>query len=60
MKIAAKEIDQEFPDGWGIDLEYNIPHLCTDREQRRSGKMRGIEIIKWILYADDVAVFCKR
>ena len=21
--------------------------------------MRGIEIIKWILYADDVAVFCK-
>ena len=59
LKIAAKEIDQVFPDGWGIDLEYNIPHLCTDREQRRSGKMRGIEIIKWILYADDVAVFCK-
>ena len=30
LKIAAHDIDKEFPDGWGIDMEYNIPHTCTN------------------------------
>ena len=40
-------------------MEYNIPHLCSNREQRQNGKLRGIEVVRWILYADDVVLFCK-
>ena len=40
-------------------MEYNIPHTCTNQSQRQNGKMRGTEVIKWIVYADDVALFCK-
>ena len=32
LKIAAHEIDKAFPGGWGIDFEYNIPYLCSNRE----------------------------
>ena len=59
LKVAAQEIDKEFPDGWGIPFQYEIPHSCTNRNQRRNGKLSGLEIIRWILYADDVVVFCK-
>lgn len=59
LRVAAHEIDKEFPDGWGIQFEFQIPHQCTNREQRKAGPMRGIEIIRWILYADDVVMFCK-
>ena len=59
LKVASHEIDKRFLDGWGIEFKYNIPHSCTNREQRQTGKMRGTEIIRWILYADDVALFCK-
>ena len=40
-------------------MEYNIPQTCTNRSQRQNGKMLGTEVIKWILYADDVVLFCK-
>ena len=59
LKVAAMEIDKAFPNGWGLQFEYNIPHYCTNREQRRAGPMRGIEVIRWILYADDVVLFCR-
>ena len=59
LRIAAHEIDRAFPDGWGIEFTFQIPHLCTNRKQRSEGNMRGIEVIRWILYADDVALFCK-
>ena len=59
LKVAANEIDQAYPDGWGIKFDYDIPHWCSNRSQRVKGKLRGIEIIRWILYADDVALFCK-
>ena len=59
LKVAAMEIDNAFPNGWGLQFEYNIPHFCTNREQRRAGPMRGIEVIRWILYADDVVLFCR-
>ena len=51
------EIDKAFPNGWGLQFEYNIPHYCTNREQRRAGPLRGIEVIRWILYADDMVLF---
>ena len=59
LNVAADEIDKTFPDGWGIEFHYNIPHQCTSREQRQKEKMRGIEVMRWILYADDVVLFCK-
>ena len=59
LKVAAHKIDQVFPDGWGISFDYNIPHLCSNREQRRAGRLSGTELIYWILYADDAVVFCK-
>ena len=60
LKIAANKIDEAFPEGWGINFEYEIPHTCTNQAQRSVGKMRGVEIIRWILYADDVVLFCVR
>ena len=33
--------------------------MCTNRKQRKHGKMSGIELVKWILYADDVVLFSK-
>ena len=59
LKIAAHEIDKTYPDGWGMEFEFNIPHTCTNRQQRQKGKMCGVELIRWILYADDVVLFCK-
>ena len=58
LKVAANEIDQRFPDGWGVKFDYRISHLCTNRIQRRSGRMHGVQILQWILYADDAVLFC--
>ena len=59
LKVAACEIDKQFPDGWGIECVFNIPHFCTNREQRKSGRLNGVEIVIWLLYADDLVLFCK-
>ena len=59
LKIAAHEIDIAFPDGWGLEFDYDISHICSNREQRKHGKLRGVEIVRWILYADDVVLFSK-
>ena len=55
LKVAANEIDEKYPNGWGLEFNFNIPHWCTNRKQRSKGKMNGVNIITWILYADDVA-----
>lgn len=57
LKVAACEIDKQFPGGWGIEFEFNIPHFCSNREQRKNGRMKGVQIIRWLLYADDLALF---
>ena len=59
LKVAASEIDKAFPDGWGLEFPFNIPNACSNREQRSEQKLDGTEIIKWILYADDVVVFAR-
>ena len=59
LKVAAAEIDKAFPDGWGLEFPFNIPNVCSNREQRRQQKLNGTEVIKWILYADDVVLFAK-
>ena len=58
LKICSEEIDRKFPDGWGLSFDYRISGECTNREQRRLKKMHGTEIIKWLLYADDLVLFC--
>ena len=57
LKICANEIDRVFPNGWGVPVDFIIPGECTNRTQRRAGRMNGIEFIKWILYADDLVLF---
>ena len=29
------------------------------QRQRRNGKLNGVQIIQWLLYADDLVIFCK-
>ena len=58
LKICAEEIDRRYPDGWGIPFEYRIPGECTNREQRRSKRMHGKDFLKWLLYTDDLVLFC--
>ena len=59
LKVAVWEIDQAFPNGWGLKFPFNIPHTCSNRDQRARQRLSGIEVIKWILYADDVVLFAK-
>ena len=59
LKVCAEEIDHKFPDGWGLSFEYRIPGECTNREQRQVRKMHGSEFIRWLLYADDLVLFCQ-
>ncbi|MCP4258756.1 MAG: hypothetical protein GY774_14830 [Planctomycetes bacterium] len=41
LRVAAWEIDKAFPEGWGLDFAYNIPHTCSNREQRPRGRLNG-------------------
>ena len=59
LKVAAAEIDEAFPQGWGLNFPFNIHNACSNRDQREEQKNRGTEIMKWILYADDVVLFAK-
>ena len=56
MKVAACEIDK---DGKSIEFELNIPHFCTNREQWKSGRLNGAQIVRWLLCADDLVLFGK-
>ena len=58
LKVCVEEIDRKFPNGWGLSFDYRIPGECTNREQRQEKKMHGTEFIKWLLYADDLVLFC--
>ena len=58
LKVCAEEIDRNFTDGWGLSFNYRIPSECTTRNQRCERRMHGIEIIRWLLYADDLVLFC--
>ena len=59
LKVAACDTDKQFPDGWSIEFDFNIPHFWTNREHRKSGRLNGVQIVRWLLYADDLALFCK-
>ena len=59
LKVAACEIDKHFPDGWGIEFNFDIPYFCSNKEQKKAGRLNGVEMIQWLLYADDIVLFCK-
>ena len=60
LKVASSEIDKAFPKGVGIEFAFRIPHQCSNRKQRqKTGTLNGIEVLRWILYADDMVIFCK-
>ena len=59
LKVATCEIDKHFPDGWRIEFNFDKPYLCSNREQRKAGRLNGVEMIKWLLYAEDLVLFCK-
>ena len=59
LKIAASEIDKAFPEGWGLKFPFRIPNICSNRAQRARQPLSGVEIIRWILYADDVALLAR-
>ena len=58
LKVCAEEIDRKLPDGWGLSFDYRIPSQCTTRKQRGERRMVGSELIRWLLYADDLVLFC--
>ena len=58
LKVCAEELERKYPDGWGISFDYRIPGECTDRKQRGEGRMSGVQLIRWLLYADDLVLFC--
>ena len=37
-------LDQFTINMWGIKFEFNNPHLCTNRERRKSGKRNAVQI----------------
>ena len=58
LKVCSEAIDRKYPGGWGVSFDYRIPNECTNREQRKTKKMNGTEIVRWLLYADDLVLFC--
>ena len=58
LKVCAEELIKKFPDGWGLNFDYRIPTQCTNRQQRGQRRMHGVEIIKLLLYADDLVLYC--
>ena len=43
LKVATCETDKKFPDGWGTEFEFNIPHFSTNREQGKSGRVNDVQ-----------------
>ena len=39
-------------------FNYQIPSECTTRQQRLERRMHGIEILIWLLYTNDLVLFC--
>lgn len=57
LKVVVHEIAKEFPDGWNIPFWYKIPQCCANPKQWSDWKLNFLEIIRWIFYAADIAVF---
>ena len=44
----------------GVSNSYLIPHISAQIENSlKSGSLNGVQIVRWLLYADDLVLFCK-
>ena len=60
VKIACHQIDAEFPEGAGLDLNFSMPHILRPpRGSTQSRTLCGRELVLALLYADDLTALTK-
>lgn len=59
LKICSEQIDKKIAGDVGIDMEFTIPIEATNRPQRSRHKSRGHEMLRFLIYADDLVVPCR-
>ena len=61
LKVCDEEIDKQFPYGWELPCNYGISCERSNKNQHNeSDDLTGVEVIRWILYADDLVLFCRQ
>ena len=58
LRCVENEVLQKFPNT-GLQYSYLIPGHCSTREQRKICGLSGIQRLRMILYADDIALLCE-
>ena len=58
LRCVEYDVLQRYPNT-GLQYSYRIPGHCTTREQRSIHGLSGIQRLRMILYADDIALLCK-
>ena len=57
LDFVLRCVEHEFPNT-GLQYSYRIPGHCSTREQRSVYGLSGIQRIRMILYADNIALLC--
>ena len=57
LGCVEHEVFEKFPNT-GLQYSYRIPGHCSTREQRSVYGLSGVQLLRMILYADDIALLC--
>ena len=57
LRCVEYDVLQRYPNT-GLQYSYRIPGHCATREQRSIHGLSGIQRLRMILYADDIALLC--
>ena len=57
LRCVEHEVLQKFPNT-GLQFAYRIPVHCSTRKQHRVHALSGVQSLRMILYADDIALLC--
>ena len=57
LRCVEHEVLKKFPNT-GLQYSYRIPGHCSSREQRIVHGLSGVQRLRIILYADDIALLC--
>ena len=57
LRSVEHEVLKKFPNT-GLQYSYRIPGHCSSREQRSVHGLSGVQRLRMILYADDIALLC--
>ena len=57
LRCVEHEVFQKFPNT-GLQYSYRIPGHCSTREKRSVYGLSGVQRLRMILYADDIALLC--